>query len=137
MADELGAINMMPAPPLLTVVLIAGNRRERAQRMLRSVLEQDIADQIVILVYDRADQPARDLRELNRSNIVYEPVDKQSTLGVLQKRATLAATTDIIAFVEEHVVVPPGWARELATSCSRVHRGRRKFYGRKSPLPVG
>jgi glycosyltransferase involved in cell wall biosynthesis len=102
----------MPAPPVLTVVLIAGNRRERVQRMLRSVLEQDIADQIVIIVYDRADRPARDLPELNRSNIVYEAVDRQSTLGPLQKRATLAATTDIIAFIEEHVVVPPGWARE-------------------------
>jgi hypothetical protein len=102
----------MPTTPVLTVVLIAGNRRERAQRMLRSVLEQDIADQIVIMVYDRADQPARDLPELNRSNIVYEAVDKEWTLGPLQKRATLAASTDIIAFIEEHVVVPPGWARE-------------------------
>jgi glycosyltransferase involved in cell wall biosynthesis len=102
----------MPTNPLLTVVMIAGNRRERAQRMLRSVLEQDIADQIVIMVYDRADQPGRDLPELNRSNIVYEVVGKEWTLGPLQKRAILAASTDIIAFIEEHVVVPPGWARE-------------------------
>jgi hypothetical protein len=102
----------MPTTPVLTVVMIAGNRRERAQRMLRSVLEQDIGDQIMIMVYDRSDQPARDLPELNRPNIVYEVVDKSWTLGPLQKRATLAATTDIIAFIEEHVVVPPGWARE-------------------------
>jgi Glycosyl transferase family 2 len=96
----------------LTVVLIAGNRRERAQRMLRSVLEQDIADQIVVMVYDRADQPARDLPELTLPNIIYEAVDKGSTIGQLRARATLAAATDIIAFIEEHVVVPPGWARE-------------------------
>jgi glycosyltransferase involved in cell wall biosynthesis len=105
-------IDDMPARPLLTVVLIAGNRRERVQRMLRSILEQDVADQIVVIVYDRADQPARDLPELDRSNIIYEAVGRQSTLGPLQKRATLAATTEIIAFIEEHVVVPPGWARE-------------------------
>jgi Glycosyl transferase family 2 len=104
--------HVMPTIPVLTVVLIAGNCRERVQRVLQSVLEQDIADQIVIMVYDRADQPARDLPELNRSNIVYEVVDKGCTQGPLQKYATLAATTDIIAFIEEHVVVPPGWARE-------------------------
>ena len=44
----------MPTNPALTVVLIADNYRECAQRMLGSVLAQDIADQIVILVYDRA-----------------------------------------------------------------------------------
>jgi hypothetical protein len=104
--------NLMPTTPVLTVVLIIGNRRERVPRMLRSILEQDIADQIVIMVYDRADEPARDSPELNRSNIVYEAVDRRWTLGPLQKRAALAATTDIIAFTEEHVVVPPGWARE-------------------------
>lgn len=100
------------AAPLLTVVLIAGNYRERTQRMLRSVLEQDIADQIIIMVYDRADQPARDLPELNGPNIVYEAVGSRSRLGEIQKRATLAASTDIIAFIEEHVTVSPGWARE-------------------------
>jgi hypothetical protein len=102
----------MPAPPLLTVILIAGNRREGVQRTLQSIFEQDIADQIVIMVFDRADQPARDLPELNRSNVLYEAVDRQSTLGRLQKRATLAASTDVVAFIEEHVVVPSGWARE-------------------------
>ena len=103
---------MIPPKPALTVVLIAGNNRERAQRMLRSVLEQDIAGQITIAVFDRADRPSRDLPELTRANVVYEPVDKNSTLGQLRARATLAASTEIIAFIEEHVVLPPGWARE-------------------------
>lgn len=102
----------MSANPLLTVVVIAGNNRERTQRMLRSVLEQDIAEKIVIRVFDRADKPARELPELNRSNIAYEPVDKRTTLGELRARATRSASAEVIAFVEEHVVVPPGWARE-------------------------
>jgi hypothetical protein len=100
------------AAPLLTVVLIAGNYRERAQRTLRSILAQDIADQITIIVYDRAKQPARDLPELNGPNIIYEAVDPHSHLGTLQKRAALAASTDVIALIEEHVVVPAGWAKE-------------------------
>ena len=102
----------MAKDPLLTVVSIAGARRERVQRMLRSILDQDIADQIVIIVYDRTENPKRDLPELNRTNVIYEPVDMKSTLGRLQKRAVLTASTDVIAFIEEHVVVPAGWARE-------------------------
>ncbi len=135
MADELGAI-MTPAPPLLTVVLIAGNRRERVQRTLQSLLEQDIADQIVTMVYDRADQPARDIPELNRPNIVYEAVDRHSTLGPLQKRATLAASTDIIAFIEEHVVVPPGWAQESLRLHAEGYAGVTGVFVRKSPFLV-
>ena len=80
--------------------------------MLRSVLQQDIADKIVIFVYDRAPQPAKDCTELNHPNVVYEAVNRRLTLGQLQEKATLTATTDVIAFIEEHVTVPPGWARE-------------------------
>ena len=102
----------MSSSPALTVVLVADNHRDRAQRMLRSVLEQDIADRIIIFVYDRAYEPTKDFAELNHPNVVYEAAGRKLTLGQLQKRATLSATTDIIAFIEEHVTVPPGWARE-------------------------
>jgi hypothetical protein len=102
----------MPTDPVLTVVLVAGNSRERAQRMLRSVLDQDGADQIVVFVYDRAYHPVRDLSEFSHPGVTYEAVDRQSTLGQLQKRALLNARTEIIAFIEEHVSLPPGWARE-------------------------
>ena len=102
----------MSSSPALTIVLVADNQRERAQRMLRSVLQQDIADEIIIFVYDRAYKPTRDFTELNHPNVVYEAVGRKLTLGQLQKRATLTAATDIIAFIEEHVTVPPGWARE-------------------------
>lgn len=103
---------MLSTTPALTAVVIIGNNRKRVQRTLRSILEQDIADQIVIMVFDRADRPARDLPELTQANTIYEPIDNDSTPGRLQARATLAASTDIIAFVEDHVVVPAGWARE-------------------------
>ncbi len=102
----------MSSKPALTVVLVTDRERERAQRMLCSVLQQDIADQIVVFVYDRVFQPTKDFAELNHPNVVYEAVGRKLTLGQLQKRATWAATTDVIAFLEEHVTVPAGWARE-------------------------
>src|SRR3954452_10114549 len=95
--------------PAMTVVFIAGNRRERVQRALRGLLSQDIADQIAIVVYDRADEPDCDLPELTSANLSYQRVGKNLSLGELQKRGLLAATTDVIAFLEEHVLVPPGW----------------------------
>jgi hypothetical protein len=105
-------LNLNWMNPALTVVLVAGNYRKRAQRALRSILEQDIADQTVVLFYDRADRPARDFEELNHPSVKYEAVDRKLTLGELQKRAVLAATSEIVGFVEEHVIVAPNWARE-------------------------
>jgi hypothetical protein len=107
--------NFMTAPPsswILTVILIIGDKRERAQRALQSILAQDIADRILVLVYDRSSTPAQDFPELTRSNVVYEPSGPNTTLGELQKRAVQTATTDIIGLLEEHVVVPAGWARK-------------------------
>lgn len=101
-----------PSSWLLTVILIIGDKRERAQRALQSILAQDIADRILILIYDRSRTPAQDFAELTRSNVVYEPSGPNTTLGELQKRAVQTATTDIVGFMEEHVVVPAGWARE-------------------------
>lgn len=102
----------MESGPLITLILVAGNFRDRVQRSLRSVLSQDIADQIAIIVYDRADQPKRDLSELNSPQVFYEAVANDTTLGQLTKRGLLAANTDIVGFIDEHVVLPAGWARE-------------------------
>ena len=103
--------------PLLTVVLVAGNYRDRFQTCIRSVLAQDIIDQIAILVYDRAYRPVRDLPEFEHPQVRYEAVDRHRTLGQLQKESVLETETEFIAFIEEHVVVPVNWARESL----RVH----------------
>jgi hypothetical protein len=102
---------MTPSPGF-TVVLIAGNSRERTRRALQSILRQDTDKQLRVLVYDRAYEPVRDLPEFDFPNVTYEPVARESTLGQLQKRAVLTVDTEIIAFIEEHAVVPSEWARE-------------------------
>jgi hypothetical protein len=113
----------MSAHPVITAVLIADSHRDRAQRMLRSVLQQDIGEQIIIFVYDRASELGKNFSELDHPNVVYEPVSRKLTLGQLQKRATLEAKTNIIAFIEEHVTVPPGWARETLRRHSEGYAG--------------
>lgn len=102
----------MSSNPALTVIVVADNYRERTQRLLRGLLDQDVADQIRVMVFDRADDAKPDLPEFGDPKVFYEAVNKTLTLGQLQKNATLTTTTEIIAFIEEHVTVPPGWARE-------------------------
>lgn len=98
--------------PVLTVVLVVADYRERGRRALRSILDQDIDKEFLVLFYDRAQQPARDIPELNHPSVRYEAVDRNITLGELQKRGVLAATTEIVGLAEEHVTVPRNWARE-------------------------
>lgn len=98
--------------PAVTAVLVAGNYRDRAQRALRSILDQDVTEEFVVFFYDRADQPARDFPELNHPRVRYEAIGKNITLGELQKRAVLAATTEIVGLIEEHAAVPRNWLRE-------------------------
>lgn len=98
--------------PAATIVLVVGNYRARARRGLRSILDQDATEEFVVLFYDRADKPARDFPELNHPRVRYEVVDRKFTLGELQKRAILAATTEIVGLIEEHVAVPSNWIRE-------------------------
>src|SRR5689334_11606093 len=102
----------MPPNPIFTITLIIGEKRERARRALKSVLAQDIADRILVNVFDRSRDPKVDFPELTAPNVNYEPVTLQTTLGELQKRAVLGATTEFVGFLEEHVVAPPEWLSE-------------------------
>ncbi|MFL6514961.1 MAG: glycosyltransferase [Chthoniobacterales bacterium] len=109
--------------PLLTVVLIAGNYRDRVQRALRSILNQDTIDQVVVMVYDRAFEPARNLPEFEHPKVTYKAVERHTTLGQLQKSAVLTTETEFIAFLEEHVTVPPDWAREILRMHAKGYAG--------------
>jgi glycosyltransferase involved in cell wall biosynthesis len=109
--------------PLLTVILIAGNYRDRVQRALRSILNQDMIDQLAVVVYDRAFEPVRDLPEFDHPNVAYKAVERDTTLGQLQKQSVLATETEFIAFIEEHVTIPPNWARECLSAHAEGYAG--------------
>src|SRR4051812_22093990 len=113
----------MARDPVLTVILTAGNDRGRFQQTLRSILDQDIIEQILIVIYDRAYQPVRDLPEFDHPNVSYQPVERHSTLGQLQQQSVFSGKTEFIAFIEEHVLVPTNWARESLHAHSRGYAG--------------
>jgi hypothetical protein len=113
----------IPSNALLTVVLIAGNYRDRVQQALRSILNQDIIDQLAVVVYDRAYEPVRDLAEFAHPNVSYQAVDRETTLGQIQKQSVLQVETEFIGFIEEHVTVPPDWARESLRAHAKGYTG--------------
>ena len=46
------------------------------------------------------------------------PVDARETIPEMRKRAFETATGDMVAVIEDHVIVPPGWASRM---CDALH----------------
>lgn len=97
----------------LTVLLVIGERRDRAVDCLRSVLAQDAIGRMEVLILDCApgDPPPLPGSEHPAVRAVKLPPDTlfsaAKTLGVR------TASAPVVAFVEEHCRVHPGWAEAL------------------------
>lgn len=105
--------------PDLSVLLVVGERRDRAVRALASLLAQSAVDRLEVLLLDCApgeipplpgsDHPA--VRTIRIPPGTYFSAAK--TLGVRE------ASAPAVAFLEEHVTALPGWAEALI----EAHRG--------------
>ena len=104
--------------PLLSVVVVVGTLRERVAVCLGSVLAQDAVGDLEVLLVDlapeleppgHADHPA--VRRL--------PLPAETTFAAARARAVAAARAPVVAFLEEHTRVLPGWAAALIDA----HRG--------------
>ncbi|HVS63333.1 MAG TPA: glycosyltransferase family 2 protein [Thermoanaerobaculia bacterium] len=101
----------------MSVVVVAGNHRARLRDCLASVLAQEGAETLEVLVVDCAsedDDLAADFPNVRRIRPVGTPhYGEALALGVQVARAP------VIAFIEEHARARPGWARALI----EIHRG--------------
>jgi hypothetical protein len=98
--------------PRLSVVLVAGTLRDRAQRTLDALGRQTAAHALEVVVVDIAPEgaafalptelPVHVLRE-----------DLTTSLGSIKANAVRAARALVVAFVEEHAVPEPDWAQAL------------------------
>ena len=104
---------MIPSSaPTMSVVLVAGRQRARAARALRSVLEQRTAATLDVLLVDAAaGSPPLAGHDDPRVRVLV--VAAGTHIGAARACAVRAATTAVIAFLEEHTVVLPGWAEAL------------------------
>jgi GT2 family glycosyltransferase len=105
--------------PDLAVILVVGERRDRAVRALASVLDQDVVSQIEVLLLDCApgDPPPLPGSDHPVVRTVRLPAD--TLFSAAKARAVRMAAAPVVAFVEEHCRVFSGWAEALI----EAHRG--------------
>lgn len=99
-------------PPELTVAVIAGEQRERAEVCLRHLLSQTALDRIEILIVDLypgdyaltgADHPR--VRQVHRPDLRY--------YCEAQQAAARLASAPLLALLEDHCYAVPGWAEAI------------------------
>jgi GT2 family glycosyltransferase len=103
----------------LTVVLAVGARRDRAVGCLASVLAQEPSDRLEVLLFELApgDPPPLPGSDHPSVRILRRPPD--TLFSAAKAEAVRLASSPVVAFIEEHVRVHPGWAAALI----EAHRG--------------
>jgi hypothetical protein len=105
--------------PEMSVLLVIGARRERAQRVLDALDAQTRADALEVVVIDLAAEGAPPLRRPGRVPMAYIPLPPTTAWGAARAVAVRRAQAELLAFVEDHCYPHPGWAEALL----EAHRG--------------
>jgi hypothetical protein len=98
--------------PRLSVVMIAGAQRRRAQETADAIAAQTAAEAIELIVVDVRPDAARlrDSASLRATHILLPPA---TSWGAIRAAGVRAAASTVIAFIEDHCPPEPGWARAL------------------------
>jgi hypothetical protein len=100
------------AEPALSVLMVAGQRRERAQRVLDAVAAQSRADALEMVVVDlAADTTPLRLPAGLPTRVVALPA--ATSWGPARARAFRESGAPLVAFIEDHCYPAPGWAEAL------------------------
>jgi len=102
----------------MTVVLVVGSLRERAEGALRSILGQDCVEELEILLLD-LDVRSPPIRGSEHPAVRTIAMPETTVYSSARLRGVREASTPIVAFVEEHCRVYAGWAAALI----RAHDG--------------
>ncbi|MFN8380055.1 MAG: glycosyltransferase [Anaerolineae bacterium] len=99
--------------PDMTVVLMIDRRRHRAERVLRSVLDQSVIDQLEVLLFDFGHQSCPLVPGSDHPSVTVIPARYPSSIGAVRLTGFRQAHAPIVAFLEEHTMALPGWAKAL------------------------
>ena len=103
-----------PAPLRLSVVVVVGSLRHRAQRTLEAILDEGGIDQLEVIIVDVADNPVP-WGEVNPCIRVHR-MPPSTLLSHARAEAVSIARAPLVAFLEEHTAPEPGWAEEIIAS---------------------
>ncbi len=100
-------------PPHLSVVLVVGSQRRRAQRVLDALAAQTAADCIEVVVVDLIDGGPAPLHVAPSLRHVYASRPDINRWGRARAEAVRLASAEVIGFIEDHCFPEPEWAAVL------------------------
>ncbi|MCJ7512013.1 MAG: glycosyltransferase family 2 protein [Anaerolineales bacterium] len=99
----------------MTVAIVGGNHRKRLHRALESVLQQD-GPVIEVLLLDLSTADSASIVPHADPRVRTVSLPPPTTFGQARAVGVREARAPVVAFLEEHCVALPGWARELAVA---------------------
>ena len=109
----------MTSEPVMSVIVLVDRQRERGERCLSRLLSQSIIAQLEILLLDFAASDLPPLRGSDHPSVRVVPMTYDKGFGGSRALGVRLARAPIVAFIEEHVTVRPGWAEATL----RAHQG--------------
>jgi glycosyltransferase involved in cell wall biosynthesis len=95
------------------VILIVGDRRERAGLSLRSILDQGPIEKMEVLLLDCGDPGETTIRGGDHRSVRYLRLQPGLPAGYVRAEGVRRARAPIVAFLEEHAWAMPGWAEAV------------------------
>lgn len=104
---------MQPPTPALSIVIASVNGPELLEKTLKAIDNLAERGQIEVVVVDRTGQNVRSRLKDRSPAVTVVPVDEPLTIPRLRYLGVGASHAPIVAFLEDHVTVEPGWARGI------------------------
>ena len=114
MITQSRAIPRLSLRPDLSVVIPSVSGRAALIECLDALRANATAGLVLeILVVDRCGEPLRSEIRDRYDDVVIEAVPRETTIPRMREIAMKRASADAVAVIEDHVIVPPGWARQM------------------------
>lgn len=99
--------------PEVSIVIVVGDRRKRSAEALTSVLNQAGIKRAEVLLVDYASEGTEPLAGSDHPLVRTIRKFPPETFGHLKAEGVRQAKSPIVAFLEDHIVVQPGWLESL------------------------
>ncbi|MBN1667849.1 MAG: glycosyltransferase [Anaerolineales bacterium] len=107
----------MNAPtPEITFILVIGEQRQRGVECLRSLLGQSQVERMEILIVDSSPAGTPDLAGSQHPAVRVLRLPPETPFGQQRAAGVHQAQAPLVAFIEEHCLVLPGYAEALLES---------------------
>jgi hypothetical protein len=103
----------------LSVVVPSVNGLGDLRGCLDALMREAGRARLEILVPDRCGDDLRNIIRREYPSARVWPVSPDTTIPMMRAAAFRAATGTAVAVIEDHVIVPPGWARRLLAEVAR------------------